>query len=155
MDVEALGTALQRESDVEGGEEGNFARMLARKTAEQRKKKKKAGEQPPLHSPLPPSLCLSPAFIHSEPHCLCREMLERLERLSRGSHNLGVPQSARQAQGDLLFFGDIPNATAGGIWHLLQLAVGLRPHFFTFPDSRTTGVGSPPNPGRLGCSSPG
>lgn len=41
MDVEALGTALQRESDVEGGEEGNFARMLARKTAEQRKKKKK------------------------------------------------------------------------------------------------------------------
>lgn len=97
------------------------------------KKKKKAGEQPPLHSPLPPSLCLSPAFIHSEPHCLCREMLERLERLSRGSHNLGVPQSARQAQGDLLFFGDIPNATAGGIWHLLQLAVGLRPHFFYLP----------------------
>lgn len=43
MDVEALGTALQRESDVEGGEEGNFARMLARKTAEQRKKRRKEG----------------------------------------------------------------------------------------------------------------
>lgn len=155
MDVEVLGTALQRESDVEGGEEGNFARMLARKTAEQREKKKKAGEQLPPPPQPPPTIPMLVTCIHSEPHCLCREMLERLERLSRGSHNLGVPQSARQAQGDLLFFGDIPNATAGGIWHLLQLAVGLRPHFFTFPDSRTTGVGSPPNPGRLGCSSPG
>lgn len=155
MDVEVLGIALQRESDVEGGEEGNFARMLARKTAEQRKKKKKAGEQPPPPPQPPPTIPMLVTCIHSEPHCLCREMLERLERLSRGSHNLGVPQSARQAQGDLLFFGDIPNATAGGIWHLLQLAVGLRPHFFTFPDSRTTGVGSPPNTGRLGCPLPG
>lgn len=38
MDVEVLGTALQRENDVEGGEEGNVARMLARKTAEQGEK---------------------------------------------------------------------------------------------------------------------
>lgn len=118
-----------------------------------KKKKKSWGTTSPPQPP--PTIPMLVTCIHSEPHCLCREMLERLERLSRGSHNLGVPQSARQAQGDLLFFGDIPNATAGGIWHLLQLAVGLRPHFFTFPDSRTTGVGSPPNPGRLGCSSPG
>lgn len=91
----------------------------------EKKKKKKLG-----NAPFPPNIPTLVTCIHSEPHCLCREMLEHLERLSRGSHNVDVPQSARQAQGDLLFFGDIPNGTAGGILYPLQLAVGC---IFFFP----------------------
>lgn len=88
------------------------------------KAKQKLGNAP---SPTIPTLV---TCIHSEPHCLCREMLEHVEGLSRGSHSLDVPQSARQAQRDPLFFGGIPNASAGGILYPLQLVEGMRLHFF-------------------------